>query len=82
MIHAIANQYNISIPESNILDLDYMNGWGDSTHRFITELQPYRLKNEGGSKTIGECLRECTLKFKDSITDEVVTIVYKIDSGD
>lgn len=82
MIHAIANQYNITIPESNILDLGYMNGWGESTYKFVEELQPFRITGEGSSRSVGGYVTEYVSKYKDSITDHIITITYRIDSGD
>jgi hypothetical protein len=80
MVHAIANQYNITIPESNILDLDYMNGWSNSTYRFIADIASYKL--DGFSETVGNCVTEYTSKYKDPITGDIITVVYRVDSGD
>jgi hypothetical protein len=82
MIYAIAQQYDIIIPESKILDLDWKNRWNDRIWSFMREMDPYKLTQESITENIGTCAYKTTLKYKDSISDEIITIITRVDSGD
>lgn len=62
------------------IDLGYGNGWGKKEQELFKELQNYKIENSSSSKNIGNCLNEYS--FETIQENEVVKIIYKIDSGD
>jgi len=63
-----------------ILNLGYANGWGNREKELHKELQEFKLENTATSETIGNCLNEYT--FESIYKNELVKIIYKVDSGD
>lgn len=63
-----------------ILHLGYQNGWGNREKELYKELQEFKLENTATSENISNCLNEYT--FESIYKNELVKIIYRVDSGD
>ena len=63
-----------------IIDLGYANGWGNKDREVFEELQKNKIEGSGASKNIGNCLNEYS--FESMQENEIVKVMYKVDSGD
>ena len=62
------------------MNLGYANGWGKKDEELYTELQKFKIENTATSETIGNCLTLYT--FESIHENELVKVIYKVDSGD
>ena len=63
-----------------IIDLGYANGWTNQDRKDFEELEKYQIEKSASSKNIGNCLNEYS--FETILENEIVKVIYKIDSGD
>jgi hypothetical protein len=81
MIHAIAKQYNVEIKSNNVIDLGYENGWTDRIKEFYNSIQMFMIPNSESSRSLGRCNTEYSAEYIDNISDEVFTVISRVDSG-
>jgi hypothetical protein len=62
------------------IDLGYANGWDKETNELYKELQKFKIENTSTSKNIGNCVNEYS--FETMQDNEIVKVIYKVDSGD
>jgi len=62
------------------INLGYANGWGIKENEMYKELQEFKIQNTATSETIGNCLTEYT--FESIYQNQLVKVIYKVDSGD
>ena len=62
------------------INLGYANGWDKETSQLYKELVKYQIEKTATSKNIGNCLNEYS--FETIQENEIVKVIYKVDSGD
>lgn len=62
------------------INLGYANGWTNQDRIEFKELEKYEIEKTATSKNIGNCLNEYS--FETMQENEIVKVIYKIDSGD
>jgi hypothetical protein len=82
MVQGLANHYNVAINSDNVIDLGYKNSWDKLTKVFFDSIQMYKIPESSTSKTIDNCVTEYSAEYQDDITDEIFTVISKVDSGE
>ena len=62
------------------INLGYANGWSNKDREFYNKLQKLKIENSSSSINIGNCLNEYS--FETIQENEIVKVIYKIDSSD
>ena len=62
------------------INLGYANGWLNEDRELYKKLQENKIEGSNTSKNIGNCLNEYS--FETIQENEIVKVIYRIDSGD
>jgi hypothetical protein len=62
------------------INLGYANGWSNEDRELYKKLQENRIEGSNTSQNIGNCLNEYS--FETIQENEIVKVIYRIDSGD
>lgn len=82
MVTQLAQNYNVTIIDNNVIDLGSANGWSEKIGKFYKSIQSYKINNTYSKKEIGNCYFEYQNEYHDNVNDIVYIVKYNVDSGD
>jgi hypothetical protein len=65
---------------NGVLDLGTMNGWGKATSDLYDQLRENKIPGTDAGQNLGRCYN--AYEWKCEVDGEIITVCYKVDSGD
>lgn len=81
MIRKLAEKYDITISDSNFINLSYVNGWSKKINDFYKEIKKFKNTSTVNSEIINNNVAKFSALYKDE-SNETFQIVWFIDSSD